>query len=214
MSKIRVVVLDGLEAEDVLKLHVGGFFEQRGVAAKLPEGATGQEAVLVKVVQQPVAEGYDANARDAVEQAEAKVAESKPVRKKAAPVREEAPKVAEQPAEQPKAEDAPSVQESPSEPFPQTLADLARDRIEGEARIEERRKAKLAKNDGAVTPDVATLATFTKFRDVVQHLLDSGVVADDIAKVCDGIKEQVPLLQRIPNLEERVARTLEVMGVA
>jgi hypothetical protein len=42
--KIRMVLLDGLTADDVLKLKAGGFFD--GVEVTLPAGVTGQQATL------------------------------------------------------------------------------------------------------------------------------------------------------------------------
>ena len=61
--------------------------------------------------------------------------------------------------------------------------------------------------------DVAFITGAQKLKDILQHLLDHGVEKANLARVCEELKPQVGLLSRIPNIEERVARTLDVMGI-
>lgn len=60
-------------------------------------------------------------------------------------------------------------------------------------------------------PSVAQLANCTKLRDAMQLLLDAGMGAADLVPYLESVREQVPLLGRISNIPERVARTLSVM---
>ncbi len=58
------------------------------------------------------------------------------------------------------------------------------------------------------------LATLSKIGGVVSYLHDAGFhsVADKIA-ICGRVKDRVPVLQRVPNLDERIGRAQEVMGL-
>jgi hypothetical protein len=51
-----------------------------------------------------------------------------------------------------------------------------------------------------------------KLRDVLAHLQDTGIKElSDLRKECARLKERVPVLSRIANLDDRVERTLAVM---
>ena len=261
MGKIKIVVVDGLNADDVLKLKHGGFFD--GVGIPLPQGAVGQEAVLVTPVaatpSAPVASGYDANAREAVEQAEAKqeaAVEKKPRKKVEASVEE--PIVA-QPAKVVPLTAAEREAALP-DPVGNGKKHAAKHARKGgryvvfslgrkwEATFEGPSKAGLKfllvhkdephlvnVDDGALVEEmdttdaappedeqaqdvsdvdlsVETLLGFTKLRDLIQYVVTSGIDPAGVAAFCESIKDEVPLLQRITNIEERVGRTLEVMG--
>jgi len=88
--------------------------------------------------------------------------------------------------------------------------EIAEDKAEQEA-------AKAASHTGDPAADsvhAAKLATLSKIGEVVSYLHDSGFhsVADKIA-LCGRVREQVPVLQRVPNLDERIGRAQEVMGL-
>lgn len=59
---------------------------------------------------------------------------------------------------------------------------------------------------------VETLLTFTKLRDLLQYVIQCGIPAAGASDFCESMKAEVPLLQRISNIGDRVQRTLEVMG--
>lgn len=61
-------------------------------------------------------------------------------------------------------------------------------------------------------PSIEQLAVCTKLRDVLQLLLDGGLPAADLTPYLEMVKPEVPLLQRISNIGDRVTRTLSVMG--
>ncbi len=61
---------------------------------------------------------------------------------------------------------------------------------------------------------IDTLLSFTKLRDLIQYVVSTGIHPTGVAAFCESMKNDVPLLQRITNIEERVTRTLEVMGYA
>lgn len=66
--------------------------------------------------------------------------------------------------------------------------------------------------NGEVHPDIARAG---KLRDVVAVLQDQGHKTIEALTVeCERLKPHVALLSRIPNLKERITRTLEVMGEA
>lgn len=66
--------------------------------------------------------------------------------------------------------------------------------------------------NGAGTWDREYVKGAAKLKDILAHLLEHGVAKEALAGICIAMKEEVGLLARIPNIEERVARTLEVMG--
>ncbi len=58
------------------------------------------------------------------------------------------------------------------------------------------------------------LTNAKKLADVVNYLIDEGVSdPDDIKARCAELKERVPALSRIPNLDERIDRTLDVIDM-
>jgi hypothetical protein len=63
--------------------------------------------------------------------------------------------------------------------------------------------------------DVALLAKCKTLRDVIGVLQDAKVSAtvDDMVAACESLKGSVPLIGKIPNVRERVTRTLEIMGI-
>lgn len=60
---------------------------------------------------------------------------------------------------------------------------------------------------------IDTLLGFTKLRDLIQYVVSTGIPASGVIAFCESMKGEVPLLQRISNIPERVTRTLEVMGL-
>lgn len=65
---------------------------------------------------------------------------------------------------------------------------------------------------GGGLPSVGRLAACTKLRDVLQLLIEGGMPSTELAAYLESVKAEVPLLQRISNIGDRVSRTLEVMG--
>lgn len=198
--KIRMVLLDNLTPEDLLKLKHGGFFD--GVQVPMPAGVTGKEATL-KVKDEPGVERVrevPVVLGDKLDPAElANTSESMK------PVKTKKPKV-----EEPKPEPVPTSSEVIQQTKDVEQAEKARD----EAREMERKaNAEFAAGEpdtGGIDPE--KLASFTKLRDIIQYVIDSGIAPAGVATFCEGVKADVPLLSRIPNIAERVARTLEVMG--
>lgn len=185
--KIRMVILDGLTADDVLKLKHGGFFD--GVQVPMPAGVTGKEATL-KVKDEPGVERVrevPVVLGDKLDPAE--LANTSETMK---PVRTKKPKV-----EEPTPEPVPT----PSEVIQQTK----------DVELAEKERDDGAPDTGGIDPE--KLASFTKLRDIIQYVIDSGIAPAGVATFCEGVKADVPLLSRIPNIAERVARTLEVMGL-
>lgn len=69
-----------------------------------------------------------------------------------------------------------------------------------------------AKTNGKVDP--APLHSMTSLGEIVVHLYEKGMTSPDaLVAECAALKEQVPLLGRITNLEERVRRAYEVKGL-
>jgi hypothetical protein len=67
--------------------------------------------------------------------------------------------------------------------------------------------------DTAVDMSPETLASFTKLRDLIDYAVKCGIPAEGMSEFCEQMKDDVPLLQRISNIADRVQRTLEVMGL-
>jgi hypothetical protein len=76
-------------------------------------------------------------------------------------------------------------------------------------------KAKAAPPPEEDEEDVADeLLNARKLRDVLGYLMDNGVNdPDDIKAECNRLKDKVPVLQRINDLDSRIDRTLEVMDM-
>lgn len=69
-----------------------------------------------------------------------------------------------------------------------------------------------AKANGKV--DATPLQGMTSLGEIVVHLYEKGTTTPDVLVAeCVALKEQVPLLGRITNLEERVRRAYEVKGL-
>jgi hypothetical protein len=91
----------------------------------------------------------------------------------------------------------------PGEPDPWQLAPP------GEA-VDAPPKPKTGALDATV---LAELKKAARLGEVLGKLIDSGVTsASDLVALCSDIKAEVPVLSRIPDLETRIPRTLEVMG--
>jgi hypothetical protein len=62
---------------------------------------------------------------------------------------------------------------------------------------------------------VAALADAAKLRDVVVYLHEKHGCksARDVLALCTSLRERVPVLARITNLDERVLRTAELLGI-
>lgn len=232
MGSIRMVLLDGLSVADLLALRQGGFFE--GAAVALPstgevvraapavvaghsvEGpVSGGSFRLVKpqaitVHEPPADSGVKVSVTAAVQEAVPTASYSAPVAVPAGALSVAAPtpeqlalsaqirqELAEIRAEHglPPPSDARSGAESGIDPAPVPI--VAPD-------------APTAGGPRPVTID--QLAACTKLRDLLQLLTDGGMATADLTPYLESVREQVPLLQRISNIGERVARTLSVMG--
>jgi hypothetical protein len=282
MGKIKVVVVDGLDADDVLKLKHGGFFD--GVSVPLPPGATGVEARIVKKQEpatvvadaMPSVGGYDANVRDAVEKSEAaqlavveavkqKVEgelfphdppqpEQTARRKKAAAEDRAVERAANKADEQPVVEQPAPVGNGKKiavmharqngqyivsvfgKKFAATYIARTKagysfklENYNGNADVVTLSEGDIVEElsvDGAAPPSdeqaqdtadvdlsIDALLGFTKLRDLIQYVVSTGIHPTGVAAFCESMKNEVPLLQRISNIEERVTRTLEVMGL-
>lgn len=63
-------------------------------------------------------------------------------------------------------------------------------------------------------PSAETLSSFTKFKEILNYLIDNGVsTADDLVTICQKFKGQVPVLSRITDLRARVDSYIEVYGL-
>ena len=61
---------------------------------------------------------------------------------------------------------------------------------------------------------IAKLVEFTKLRDVLYTLKDSGyTTADQIADMCEEIQAEVPTLSRITGIRDRVHRAVKALGI-
>ena len=61
--------------------------------------------------------------------------------------------------------------------------------------------------------DLELLQGKSKLRDVLAYLLTVGFnTPEDLIKVCERFKQEVPVLSRVASLAERIPRTLDVMG--
>lgn len=182
--RIRMVLLDNLTPEDLLKLKHGGFFD--GMATPMPTGVTGKEATL-RVKEQPVVLGEKLDPSELSNTSETL-----------------AKKVVIQPQPQPSMVKAESAQESAP-----SVREEARASSAGPAPVSVPESAP-TRNDTSL--DIAAMTSFTKLRDVLQYVIEQGIPVAGVVEFCEQIKSEVPLLQRISNLPDRVTRTLEVMG--
>lgn len=198
MGTIRMVMLDNLSVSDLLVLKAGGFFT--GTVVPLTSGVPTGLTISAEGLPPPVVE-------QRVPPRAPVVAEPAPTE---APV-VEAPPVLKALKEQP----LPPDQEALLEQFKREAAEYRAEKAEaGEPIPEVETPAPVAAPTlrGPVTVD--QLSTCTKLRDVLQLLLDGGMAAAELTGYLEGVREQVPLLQRISNIGDRVSRTLSVMGVA
>lgn len=61
--------------------------------------------------------------------------------------------------------------------------------------------------------DMDYIRSTTKLKDIIVHMRERGITTkDQLVERCTAIKAEVAIIARIPNLDERIARTLEVMG--
>lgn len=72
-----------------------------------------------------------------------------------------------------------------------------------------------ATTSGAAGLDEAYIKSAPKLRDILGHMLEVGKLGtlDALVRECTRLKADVAILSKIPNIEERVIRTLSVMGV-
>lgn len=233
MGTIRMVLLDGLTVADLLALRQGGFFE--GAAVQLPStsGRAGVQLppaemqALTPSAPPPVAStgptmtvngrgvrvaGSSADAGYAgavvVPAGVVSVAPATAAPSAIEPPPELPPEqaallvgfnaeIAAYKAEKglPSAQDARTPAETGIDPTPAPVVPLEAP----------------ATSSAAGLPSPAQLAGCTKLRDVMQLLVEGGMAAGDLAAYLESVRDQVPLLQRIQNIPERVARTLSVM---
>lgn len=211
MGSIRMVMLDGLAVADLLALRSGGFFEGATVQLPSTDGRAGVQlpATNRHPGDQGPLPGSEVTGTVTVPAGMLKLASVTPA-PKAAPTPEPAPLPVEQQAA-----------------LAEVQAELAAYRAEkGAGAPQDARTEATAGIDptpapvaapaaptatGPVSP--AQLAGFAKFRDVLQLLLDAGMAPGDLTAYLESVKGEVPLLQRIPDIGERVTRTLSVMGL-
>lgn len=233
MGTIRMVMLDGLTVADLLALRQGGFFE--GAAVQLPStgGRAGVQLPPAEVqAQTPSAHPPVASTGPTmtVNGRGVRVAGSSADAGYAGAVVVPAGALSAGPVTA-----APSAIEPPPELPPEQAALLAEFRAEAAAYRAEK-GLPLAQDarseDGAGIdptpapvahpeapasisaaglPSIDQLAACTKLRDVMQLLVEGGMAAGNLAAYLESVRDQVPLLQRISNISERVARTLSVM---
>jgi len=60
--------------------------------------------------------------------------------------------------------------------------------------------------------DMDYIRSTTKLKDIIEHMRQRGVPNDKLVERCTALKSEVAIISRIPNLAERIERTLEVMG--
>lgn len=66
--------------------------------------------------------------------------------------------------------------------------------------------------NGTAKYDLEKLKASTKVKDVLQHLMDCGVTdVQEMIGICTSLKAQVPVLGRVGDMADRVARTVEIM---
>lgn len=206
MGTIRMVMLDGLSVADLLALRQGGFFE----GATMALTSTGGRA---SVQVPPAGESLP----------RADVTVSGPATVPAGVLPLHNPALVE-----PVVEPLTAAQQATLDLIRQEAAEYRAEK--GMPALADNQMAPLSGNDAsevaiarpsattATAPDMvgmpspAQLAHCTKLRDIMQLLLEGGLPAADLAEYLESVREQVPLLQRISNIPERVARTLSVMG--
>lgn len=191
MGSIRMVLLDGLTVADLLALRQGGFFEGAEVRLASGDTASPNRAPLVIPVQEvvqpvavPVVPAAAAEEPSLTPEQQAALVD---VRRELAEYRVE--------------RGLPPAAEAPSEP---------------RSGISPTADPVIAPEPAALVtaglPSVVRLAACTKLRDVLQLLIEGGMPSSELAGYLESVKAEVPLLQRISNISDRVARTLEVMG--
>jgi hypothetical protein len=62
---------------------------------------------------------------------------------------------------------------------------------------------------------LADMKAAAKLRDIVLLLQENGVTAiEDMVATCEKVKADIPLLKAIPNLSDRIGRTIQYLGGA
>jgi len=80
---------------------------------------------------------------------------------------------------------------------------------------DEAEEVEVAENDSdfSVDPSHDGLQNARRLREVVQHILDQGFEdQDEIVAVCEEIKDEVPLLQRVQNIPDRVGKAYNMLS--
>ena len=70
-------------------------------------------------------------------------------------------------------------------------------------------------NGSVLATDLSVLTGMTSLGEVVVYLYERGYTTPDaLVAECQKIKEDVPLLKRVANLSERIARAFEIKGLS
>lgn len=187
---IRMVLLDGLTVADLLALRQGGFFE--GAEVRLAQGSAAPTLAPVVIPVQEVVKPVPVPVVSVAEPAESALSPEQQALLATAQA-----ELAEYRAEK----GLPSVVAVRAEALTGTES-ISAPIVDPEP----------ATITAAGLPSVARLAGCTKLRDVLQLLVEGGMPSSELAGYLESVKGEVPLLQRIQNIPDRVARTLEVMG--